>query len=161
MIPTRTAAFPVHIRWAIRRDLPAILAIEQKTNLHPWDEARFLNELKDRHTIGLVAEHGEEIVGFLVYTFHRKFLDLTHFIVHPDHASSGVDHQLILKMVGKLNVHTRRHLKVKVRESDLAFQVFLRSEGFLARKVLRDHYDDTGEDAYVFLYSLSRDEDSL
>ena len=38
---------------------------------------------------------------------------------------------------------------VKLRESNLDGQLFCRNLGFLATRVLRDHFADTGEAAYL------------
>jgi hypothetical protein len=41
-----------------------------------------------------------------------------------------------------------------VRETGLAAQYFFRSQGFRATEVVREHFGDTGEDAYLMQYLL-------
>ena len=63
MVPTSPAQTRVHIRWMIRRDMPEVLAIEHASFEYPWCEEEFLRVLRQRNCIGMVAEHGERIVG--------------------------------------------------------------------------------------------------
>lgn len=57
----------VQIRWMIRRDMPEVIDIEQGAFQFPWTEEDFLNSLKQRNCIGMVAEVRDRIVGFMVY----------------------------------------------------------------------------------------------
>ena len=65
---------------------------------------------------------------------------------------SGVGHQMIGKLVGKLSSHRRTRIALYVRETNLASQLFYRVQGFRAVEVAREHYQDTGEDAFVMQY---------
>jgi ribosomal-protein-alanine N-acetyltransferase len=56
----------------IRRDMPEVLAIEHASFEYPWCEEEFLRVLRQRNCIGMVAEQGERIVGFMVYELHRN-----------------------------------------------------------------------------------------
>ena len=47
---------------------------------------------------------------------------------------------------------------LEVRESNLAAQLFFKKMGFKAVLVLRSHYDDTDEDAYVMRFTLQDEE---
>ena len=79
----------LRVRWMIRRDLPAVLAIE-RTAVAPWSEDDFLRCLRQRHCIGFVAERGDEILGFMVYTLRPSHLQLENFAVRPDSRRCGV-----------------------------------------------------------------------
>ena len=80
---TRIAA-PVHIRWMIRRDMPEVLTIEGKSFEFPWSEEDFVRCLRQRNCIGMVAEHHERVVGFMIYELHRNRLHILNFAVHAD-----------------------------------------------------------------------------
>ena len=65
----------VHIRWMIRRDMPEVLAIElPKALTSCWCEEEFLRVLRQRNCIGMVAEVGEQVVGFMIYELHKNKL---------------------------------------------------------------------------------------
>ncbi len=147
----------VHIRWMIRRDMPDVLRTEQISFDHPWGEEDFLRCLRQRNCIGMVAEQGEKVVGFMIYELHKNKLHILNFAVHPSCRRQGVGEQMVAKLVGKLSSHRRTRITLEVRETSLAAQMFFRSQAFLALRVLRAYFEDTGEDAYLMQYSLGGD----
>jgi ribosomal-protein-alanine N-acetyltransferase len=136
----------------IRRDMPEVLAIEQASHDYPWCEEEFLRVLRQRNCIGMVAEYGERVVGFMIYELHKSRLQVLNFAVSPEFRRMGVGHQMAGKLVGKLSSHRRTRINLMVRESNLEAQLFFRVEGFRATEVMREHYEDTGEDAYHMQY---------
>jgi ribosomal-protein-alanine N-acetyltransferase len=144
----------VHIRWMIRRDMTEVLAIEEKSFAEPWCEDEFLRVLRQRNCIGMVAEHGDIVVGFMLYELHRSKLQVLNFAVRPDFRREGVGRQMIAKLASKLTDHRRTKICLQVRESNLDAQLFYRAQGFRATEVLHEFYDDTGEDAYLIEYAL-------
>lgn len=151
-IPTPKTQVRVHIRWMIRRDMPEVLAIENQSFDFPWGEEEFLRVLRQRNCIGMVAEHGERVVGFMIYELHKNKLHVLNFAVSPEFRRSGVGHQMVQKLVGKLSSHRRTRIALYCRESALNAQLFFRVEGFRASQVLREHFEDTGEDGYLMQY---------
>ena len=149
---TMKAQVRVHIRWMIRRDMPEVLAIESQSFEYPWCEEEFLRVLRQRNCIGMVAEQGERVVGFMIYELHKSKLQVLNFAVAADARRSGIGHQMVQKLVGKLSSHRRTRIVLNCRETALAAQLFYRIEGFRATQVVREHYEDTGEDAYVMQY---------
>jgi ribosomal-protein-alanine N-acetyltransferase len=147
----------VHIRWMIRRDMPEVLGTEQESFEFPWTEEDFLRCLRQRNCIGMVAEQGEKVVGFMIYELHKAKLHILNFAVHPGCRRSGVGAQMVAKLISKLSSHRRTRITLEVRETNLAAQLFYRSQGFKAVRVLRNFYEDTGEDAYLLQYRLPED----
>ncbi|GIW98959.1 MAG: hypothetical protein KatS3mg111_2292 [Pirellulaceae bacterium] len=142
----------VHIRWMIRRDMPAVLEIEEASFEFPWSEEEFINCLRQRHCIGMVAEVGGEVAGFMVYELHRHRLQLINFAVSPKFRRQGVGSAMVEKLISKLSLDRRNRILLEVRETNLPAQLFFRSMNFRATAVLRDYYEDTTEDAYVMQY---------
>ncbi|HEV3164791.1 MAG TPA: ribosomal protein S18-alanine N-acetyltransferase [Isosphaeraceae bacterium] len=151
-VPTSKVQVRVHIRWMIRRDMPEVLAIEHASFEFPWGEEEFLRVLRQRNCIGMVAEHGERVVGFMIYELHKSKLQILNFCVHPEFRRQGVGHQMVAKLVGKLSSHRRTRIELHIRETNLPAQLFYRSQGFRASEVLREYYEDTCEDGYVMQY---------
>jgi ribosomal-protein-alanine N-acetyltransferase len=141
-----------HIRWMIRRDMPEVLAIEHASYPHPWCEEEFLRVLRQRNCIGMVAEHGERVLGFMIYELHRNHLELLNFAVSPSFRRQGIGHQMMAKLVGKLSSHRRTRITLVCRETLLDAQLFFRVEGFRAVEVMRECFADTAEDGYVMQY---------
>ncbi len=162
-IPTSQTQVRVHIRWMIRRDMPEVLAIEHAGFEFPWCEEDFLRVLRQRNCIGMVAELGERVVGFMIYELHKSKLNILDFAVHPEYRRQGVAAQMVDKLVGKLSSHRRTRIVLHVRETNLAAQVFFRTQGFKATEVVREHFGDTSEDAYLlnYLFDESAVEESV
>lgn len=144
----------VQIRWMIRRDMPEVLAIEHASFDIPWCEEEFLRVLRQRNCIGMVAEHGERVVGFMIYELHKNKLHLMEFAVHPDCRRQGVGHQMVARLVGKLSSHRRTRIMLHVREKSLDAQLFYRAQGFKATDIVPEYYARESQDAYLMEYAL-------
>ena len=119
----------VHIRWMIRRDMPEVLQTEQESFEFAWTEEDFLRCLRQRNCIGMVAEQGEKVVGFMIYELHKTKLHILNFAVHPRlpphrhrRADGGQAHQQAVQPPPD-------EITLEVRETNLAAQLFFRSAG--------------------------------
>jgi ribosomal-protein-alanine N-acetyltransferase len=142
----------LHIRWMIRRDMSEVLSIENSGFEFPWSEDDFIRCLRQRNCIGMVAEHDERVVGFMIYELHKTRLHILNFATAKDLRRRGVAGQMVEKLVGKLSSQRRTRILLEVRETNLDAQLFFRGQGFRAVTVLRDFYDDTTEDAYLMQF---------
>jgi len=142
----------VHIRWMIRRDMPEVLDIESESFEFPWLEDDFIRCLRQRNCIGMVAEHEDKVVGFMIYELHKTRLHILNFAVAEAYRMQGVGRQMASKLISKLSQQRRSRIVLEVRETNLPAQLFFKHQGFRAVTVLRDFYDDTPEDAYIMQY---------
>ena len=152
MTTTAKPQAPVHIRWMIRRDMVEVLQIENRSFEFSWSEEDFIRCLRQRNCIGMIAEHSERVVGFMIYELHRNRLHVLNFAVHPDYRRRAVGSQLLKKLVTKLSPQRRSRIMLEVRDTNLEAQLFFRDLGFRAVSVLRDFYEDTTEDAYLMQF---------
>lgn len=142
----------VHIRWMIRRDMPEVMEIERATFKFPWTEEDFFRCLRQRNCIGMVAEHGERVVGFMVYELMKTRIHLLNLAVHPRRLRQRIGRQLVGKLCRKLSADGRSSITLEVRETNLPAQRFFAAVGFLATGVYRRFYEECDEDAYRFIY---------
>ena len=142
----------VHIRWMIRRDMLEVLDIEQMSFEFPWLEEDFIRCLRQRNCIGMVAEYGDQVIGFMIYELHKSRLHILNFAVSNQFRLQSIGQQMIDKLVSKLSSQRRRRITLEVRETNLAAQLFFKANGFRATSVLRSYYEDSPEDAYVMQY---------
>jgi ribosomal-protein-alanine N-acetyltransferase len=155
MQATAKSQLPVHIRWMIRRDMPEVLAIESQCFEFPWSEEDFIRCLRQRNCIGMVAEHNERVVGFMIYELHKNRLHILNFAVHEQMRRRRVGSQMVKKLASKLSRDRRSRIMLEIRETNLSAQLFFREAGFRAISVLRAFYDDTPEDAYLMQFRYS------
>lgn len=145
----------VDIRWMLRRDMPEVLEIEGNSFPNPWDEQRFIEVLRQRNCIGMVARVGEKpeyVIGFFIYELHKTKLCLINLAVHEKWRRRGVGRQMIDKLKSKLSPQRRSMLRLSIRESNLPGQLFFRANGLEAVDMEKDVFEDSDEDAIVMQY---------
>ena len=153
--PQQSPAQPplrVHIRWMIRRDMAEVLDIERESFEFPWYEEDFIRCLRQRNCIGMVAEHGERVVGFMIYELHKSRLHILNFAVAHPFRQRDVGRQMAEKLISKLSSQRRTQITLEVRETNLPAQMFFKQLGFRATSVLRSYYEDSPEDAYLMQF---------
>lgn len=149
-MPPSLALPNVHIRWMIRKDVPTILQMEQQSYPDPWEEATLLRHLRRIKVICLVAERGEDVIGYAIYGLSKKRLHLLRFAVASQARRKSVGALMMKKLQTKLDPEHRSHLTITLRETNLGGLLFLRRLGFRATGITRSYYADTEEDA-IFL----------
>jgi [ribosomal protein S18]-alanine N-acetyltransferase len=147
---------PAYIRWMIRKDLPTVLNIEERCFEYPWGEEDFIRCLRQRSMIGMVAERGDQVVGFMIYELHKFRLHLISMAVDPDYSRQGIGRTMVEKLVSKMSYQGRNRVMLEVRETNLPAQLFFKSMGFRAVGILNHFYDDCDEDAYQFQLRASQ-----
>jgi ribosomal-protein-alanine N-acetyltransferase len=68
MSAVQTLAPNLTLRWMIQRDLPYLLQIEQQHHALRWTQPDFLSVFQSIDTAGCVAEIGDRVVGYLIYS---------------------------------------------------------------------------------------------
>lgn len=162
---TQTARHPslaVQIRWMIRRDMPEVFRIETGSFEFPWSDAEFVRCLRQRNCIGMVAEHDDQVVGFMIYELHETRIVVLNFAVAAACRRRGVGRAMADKLVRKLSEGRRREILIRVCESILDAHRFWRAVGWRAVRVERGWFTcaPTPRDAYVFRYHLRHEHDS-
>ena len=76
----------------------------------------------------MVAEVREKVVGFMIYKLHRKKIFVLNLAVESTLTHQTIGTQLIEKLKGKLSTQSRNIIQFNVRETNLAAQLFLRSQ---------------------------------
>jgi [ribosomal protein S18]-alanine N-acetyltransferase len=147
----------VQIRWMIRRDMPDVLRMEQESFEFPWSDDDFVRCLRQRNCIGMVAEHEDRVVGFMIYELHKTRIHVLNFAVDQEYRRRGVGSQMVAKLIAKLSAQRRSRIVLEIRETNVSAQLFFRENGFRAVSILRKYYEDTPEDAYLMQYRYRAD----
>lgn len=143
VLPHRIAP---HVRWMIRRDLPEVLNSEMVSTADPWTEDEILRELRSRHTIGMVSEYRDNVVGHMIYRLERCSIVTLRFVVDRDFRRMGVGTALMTKLIGKLSPDRRCQLVVPCSEWCTDLHHFLLAMGLRATAVIR------GDDADIYRF---------
>src|SRR5215468_9321436 len=60
------------IRYMIRRHLRPAVALDRAISPEPWRIRKFRSTMRDRQTIGLVAEERGRMAGFIIYRYGQS-----------------------------------------------------------------------------------------
>src|SRR5262249_51705785 len=174
MSAVQTLTSNLTLRWMIQRDLPYLLQIEQQSHALRWTQQDFLSVFQSIDTAGCVAEVGDRVVGYLIYSVpanqdHGENADLLsvrerwqrkgksaspqplriilrNVAVAREWQRRGVGRALLERFERKLR-HAHDRIQAVVPESNLPVQLLLREAGYKAVRVLRDYFNN--EDGYL------------
>ena len=125
----------VSVRWMIKRDMPEVCEIENRSFDEPWSEKEFLCCLAQRANIGVVAESTRgAIYGFMIYELCAGGLVLRNFAVAPEVRRTGVGRAMVERLVDKLSEQRRRWITTEISEGNLPAQLFFSGCGFKATR---------------------------
>jgi ribosomal protein S18 acetylase RimI-like enzyme len=142
------------IRWLIKNDYPEVFAIENASFDCPNSEDQILEFLRQRNSIGMVAEYSGRIVGFMLYSLLRTKIIVEDFAVCPTWRNRSVGSQMIDKLKSKLDMSKRHTMSMITRETNLDGANFLKRQNFTA-ELVRGHFDDGRTDGYRFSHRLN------
>lgn len=156
----------IEIRTLHQGDVDEVLRIEQACFSQPWTRSNFLDHLQYRPiSQGWVAEHQEDIVGFLVAWYIAVYLEQTgevhilNIAVIPEMQRHGIGYQLLLQAVDHGLDHRCDTAALEVRESNRAALSFYRNCGFSVVGRRRGYYGN--EDALLMEASLPEVYDAI
>jgi ribosomal protein S18 acetylase RimI-like enzyme len=146
------------VSWMKKAHFPDVLAIEEKLRAwEGWSQKVFMENLRDKQTIGVVVEIQWVVVGFSIYKIEENQINIMKFDVTPEfsYTSSRAAHVLIQNIVKKAKDYNKNVVAVFPEDnSDLEKYKFFAKEGF-SSKLLRNFFHKTHdeyEDGYQFSY---------
>ena len=142
------------LRWMIRKDMPQVMTIENGGPGSSIQEEEILGMLRNKCTIGMVAELGDEVQGYLVYSLESDTLRIERFRVGEPYRRNGIGRLMAEKMASKLEAQRRTMIEIDLSERDIDSQLFFRAMGFKAVQVIHGSYLN-GDAAYRFRLSLN------
>lgn len=151
---TKGQKLSVHVRILVKADLRDVLEIEKESFGLAWVHKDFMRCLRQGNYHAVVAEYNQRVVGFMVYEVVNDEIQLLNLTVHSGYRRLGVGSQLVTAMIERVYHASLLGIRIEVRETNLGAQLFFRSLGFLGTDVLREHFNNTSEDAFVMEYAL-------
>ena len=129
-------------------DLEAVVQIERTSMPSPWERHGFARRLAKRNSRCYVATMNDSIGAYAALSFEEGYAHLLNFAVAPDRRRSGMGRAFMLFLQNVCSMRDLPKIMLEVRETNLDAQLFYRSLGWRATRVVRKFYEDTGEDAY-------------
>jgi ribosomal protein S18 acetylase RimI-like enzyme len=178
---TFTKRSPFVLRRIGRRDLSQVLLAAWQTRFSSWALPDFHTLLQSHEVLGWIAEDGKQVVGSLLCILIRKaeptkhpWMEFLHrirrrvlgqapappasvhvldLVVNPWWPQQQVEQALLERLAQKL-YSLGRSVRIIVPETALPVQLFLRSAGCRATRILREHYSPE-EDGYLMEWQES------
>ncbi len=139
-------------------DLPALVAIEQVSFPTPWSRASLAEEMKRPWSIFRILRGPEgEVRAYLNYWVVYDELHVLNIATHPDHRRRGYARILLEEMLRLAHQNAAREVHLEVRPSNQAARRLYERLGFTQVGVRPGYYPDTGEDALLYGFTVSRD----
>jgi [ribosomal protein S18]-alanine N-acetyltransferase len=141
-------------RWCLQSDIPQLIEIENLSYLHPWNHEDFSVSLRKDDHVGVVLEVDKKIVGYLIYQSTKTVCNIIGLAIHPDNRKKGGGKFLLDYLKKKYNKKKVFKIKISVSDTMLDAHNFLKSMGFVAVRVLKNHFGPS-HDGYEFLHTAT------
>lgn len=102
--------------------------------------------------ICLAGVYDEQIIAYAVMEVTESAISIARVAVDSPFRRMGVGTQMMNYITGMLIPGASQKIVIDISENNLGGQIFLRSMGFLAVRIVHD-YLNSGEDAYIFTYA--------
>jgi ribosomal-protein-alanine N-acetyltransferase len=149
-------ANPWTIRVATRRDLSALMVIEQSQFPEPWTRRMLLDEIATAPNRRYrVADERGTIVGYLGVMFVLDEMHINTIGTREGHEGRGVATSLLDELFSVAPALGVRRATLEVAVSNERAQSLYRRYGFAPVGVRRNYYARSGEDALVLWADLA------
>lgn len=146
------------IRSCKMKDIPQILAIENRCFSDPWSEKLMLEYLELKNAEIFVAEK-EKIVGFLLISYCLDEGNIDNIAVLPEYQGMGIAKHMIENSVTKLNFLSK--LMLEVRSSNEPAISLYRKLGFRKDGIRKNYYKDPVEDGVLMTKYLGEENENI
>ena len=142
------------MRWLLRRDLDAVLSIDNRSFKSSWSEDDFLINVAKRNCIGQIVELNKRILGYIIYDLYDDMICIKRMAVDPDMRRLGLGSKMLGHVKDKLSQQKRTSLIMEVAGDDEVTHAFLRKAKFRADAVIRIEDRKINDYAFRMRYSL-------
>lgn len=131
--------------------IPALVALEQYANPHPWTAGMFEQGLLGKMQ-GLVLLVSDQVIAYICWqqvSFDAEILNLA---VHPSYQRQGFAKQLLRSLFKQLQTEGVRRVLLEVRASNVVAQQLYQQFGFVTVSKRFGYYSQVNgerEDAYL------------
>ena len=142
---------PVAIRSATLKDIPAILALEQRSSSAAhWTREQY-NKLVENGIV-LLAEEAGSLCGFICAQAAAGEWEIENVVVAAEFLRRGIANKLLCELMRRAQSENASAILLEVRDANRPARRLYEKNGFREAGRRRAYYKDPAEDA--ILYSL-------
>ncbi|MDF2567616.1 MAG: rimI [Oscillospiraceae bacterium] len=132
-----------------------IVQIEQETfSDEPWAFESFEAELQNRFSMNLIAQKGEDVVGYLMTSCVFEDAHINNLAVKISERKKGIAHMLVAYFTEQAVANGAKQITLEVRKSNLSAICLYQKHGFEPISHRKNFYKDPVEDALLLKKSL-------
>lgn len=141
----------IEIRQMQLDDLEQVMEIENENFSVPWTETGFFTFLIREDTLFLVAQEGEEILGYCGVVMVQDEGDITNVAVKKNRQNQGVGKKLMEELVKYTEQEGVTRLFLEVRASNEPAIHLYRNMGFVQTGIRKNYYEEPREDGIMMM----------
>ena len=139
----------VKVREMTLDDLEQVMPIEQANFSVPWTENGFFSFLLREDALFLVAEEGEQILGYCGVILVPDEGDITNVSVAKEWQGQGIGKLLVQELIKRSAKAGVTRLFLEVRKSNEPAIRLYEQQGFIQEGIRKDYYEEPIEDAVL------------
>lgn len=140
----------LHVRAMELKDVDAVWEIEKLSFRTPWSRESFVEEMTvNQRARYVVAELGDEVVGYGGMWLIVDEAHITNIAVHPDYRGQRIGERIVEAMIAAAHRESISSLTLEVRVRNTAAINLYKKLGFDEVGIRKGYYTDTGEDALI------------
>lgn len=133
-------------------DLEEVLAIERASFPTPWTRGMFLEDAaRGDMCIFMVARLENKIIGYGGLWLVLNEAHLGNLAVHPRFRHQGIGKEILKKLIEIACSKKAALMTLEVRETNEIARALYEKMGFKLVAIRKGYYQDTKEDAFIFL----------
>ena len=143
----------VVIRPMQQSDCKAVSELEKEVFSQPWSEQGFLDALKMKESIFLLADEEGNIAGYLGMYVALDEGEITNVAVAPSKRNAGIGDRLIKEILAQAKGKGVAQVVLEVRVSNAPAIHLYEKNGFRTCGIRKGFYEFPKEDAYIMMYN--------
>ena len=132
------------------KDIPYILDLEKKQNIHFLSEVSIKEDLNNSNYLYLLLKYNEKIIGYIAVSFVIDTMDILSIVISKDYQKMGFATYLLNYIFDFCRKNDIKTIFLEVRISNLAAIKLYEKCGFIKISKRTNYYIDTNEDALIY-----------
>lgn len=138
-----------NIRKMTLEDIEQVYHLEESIFSIPWSEDSFESSLKNENTQFIVAEHKNEIVGYLGMYVFREEADISNVAVSKEYRRRHIANRMLEFILARAKTQGVKNVTLEVRETNVPAIKLYESMGFVEAGIRKNYYKEPTENALI------------